>query len=85
MSSDANDPKDFGAELKRRFEELAAWAVAHAPANKPLSNAAFDNCRREIARLATPATASMSECNAALPEPSEAGPQYVDTNPTPWP
>jgi hypothetical protein len=74
----------FGAELKKRFEELAAWAVANSPdSNAPLQSQDFEICRNEIAKLSV--RDDIGERNAALPEPSEAGPQYVSVTPAPWP
>jgi len=78
------EPTAFGTELKRRFDELAAWALANAPAGYALKDADFQNCRSEIERLCDPQS-DIGERNAAIPEPSENGPQYVSVNPTPWP
>lgn len=78
-------PSAFSAELKRRFEELSAWALANSPnPASPLKHADFDACRREIEKLAD-RDVDIGERNARLPEPSENGPQYVNMNPTPWP
>jgi hypothetical protein len=75
----------FAAEMKRRFDELTEWAIAHSPnQNAPLRKADFELCRREIEKLAD-RDFDMSERNARVPEPSENGPQYVNMNPTPWP
>jgi hypothetical protein len=82
---DSTTTECFAAELKRRFEELAEWAIANSPStDKPLQKTDFDLCRSEIARLAQ-RDDDLTEQNAKLPEPSENGPQYVNMNPTPWP
>ena len=78
-------PSAFSTELKRRFDELSAWAIANSPdPTSPLKRTDFEVCRKEIERLAD-RDLDMGERNATIPEPSENGPQYVNMNPTPWP
>lgn len=79
----ANETANFAAELKRRFDELADWAIANSP-DASLRKTDFEACRREIERLAE-RDLDAGQRNARLPEPSENGPQYVNMNPTPWP
>lgn len=74
----------FHAEMQKRFEEFAAWSVAHSSGNHTLVNADFDDCRKEISRLSE-RNFDMGERNASIPEPSENGPQYVNVSPAPWP
>lgn len=75
----------FEAEMKQRFEALMTWAIENWPDRKhPLSRSDFDKARREIARLAEGGP-NIGERNAEIPEPSENGPQYVNSNPAPWP
>lgn len=77
--------QQFGAEMKQRFEEFASWAVANWPdKSHPLSRTDFDTARKEISTLAA-GSQNIGDKNAAIPEPSENGPQYVNVNPAPWP
>lgn len=81
-----NDKRSqFDIELKKRFEEFVTWAVTNRPDHSsPLSRADFDPARKAIEALAYDGL-DLGERNAAIPEPSENGPQYVNVNPTPWP
>lgn len=75
----------FGADLKQRFEEMVTWAIDNQPqAQRPLSRADFDTARQQIGQIAE-GRSDIGERNAAVPEPSENGPQYVNVNPAPWP
>ncbi|MDQ7970208.1 MAG: hypothetical protein REI95_11250 [Oxalicibacterium faecigallinarum] len=75
----------FAAELKQRFEALATWAIEQSPDKaSPLTRADFDAARKEITVIAE-GKSDMGDRNAAVPEPSEDGPQYVNVNPAPWP
>jgi hypothetical protein len=97
MSASDKDRALFSAEIKRRFEELTAWAIANYPDHQhPLGDADFSICRQQIALLAEPrppekqnirpdADASINEQNKSIPEPSDSGPQYVGVTPSPWP
>lgn len=75
----------FEAEMKQRFETLVAWALENWPdKTHPLSHSDFDKIRKDLATLAE-GGANIGERNAEIPEPSENGPQYVNSNPAPWP
>jgi hypothetical protein len=81
----ATESARFAAEMKRRFDELVDWAIANSlNRSAPLRKADFELCRKEIEKLAD-RDFDMGERNAKVPEPSENGPQYVSTNPAPWP
>jgi hypothetical protein len=71
----------FRTEMLSRFEEFTAWAVANSPG---IVSVDFDKCRQEITALAG-RDFDMGARNAAIPEPSEDGPQYVSVSPAPWP
>jgi len=75
----------FASDLKQHFEEMVTWAIEHWPqADRPLSRSDFDTARQQISRIAE-GRMDIGERNAAIPEPSENGPQYVNVNPAPWP
>jgi len=75
----------FAAEMKQRFEDFANWAVSASTASgNALNTGDFEPCRKEIAKLAE-RDFDIGERNAAIPEPSEDGPQYVSVSPAPWP
>jgi hypothetical protein len=74
----------FHTEMRKRFEEFALWSVAHSSGKHKLTDTDFDGCRKEIERLAE-REFDIGERNAAIPEPSEDGPQYVNVSPAPWP
>lgn len=81
----ANDITPFEAEMKQRFEALVAWALENWPdKTRSLTHADFDKIRQELMRLTEGGT-DIGERNAEIPEPSENGPQYVNSNPAPWP
>jgi len=75
----------FEDEMKQRFEALVAWALENWPdKTHPLNQSDFDKIRKDLATLAE-GGADIGERNAEIPEPSENGPQYVNSNPAPWP
>lgn len=75
----------FGIEMKKRFEEFTTWAISNWPdKDAPLSSTNFDAGRKEVAALADK-DFDIGKRNAAMPEPSENGPQYVNVTPAPWP
>ncbi|WP_175626375.1 MULTISPECIES: hypothetical protein [Oxalobacteraceae] len=75
----------FENELKQRFDELVLWAVRNRPyTGASLKPTDFDDSWKQIARL-TREGIDLGKRNAAVPEPSENGPQYVNSNPAPWP
>ena len=81
----ANDITPFEAEMKQRFEALVAWALENWPdKTRSLTHADFDKIRQELMHLTEGGT-DIGERNAEIPEPSENGPQYVNSNPAPWP
>jgi hypothetical protein len=82
--STSDEAAAFHAEVKKRFEEFVVWSVAHSSGKHTLANADFDDCRKEISKLAE-RSFDIGERNAAIPEPSEDGPQYVNVSPAPWP
>lgn len=85
MADSNDDMVEYGAEMKKRFEEFASWAIANWPdKTNPLSRTDFDASRKEIAALAS-GRLDIGDRNAAIPEPSENGPQYTNVNPAPWP
>lgn len=80
-----DDTTFFENELKQRFDELVLWAVRNRPYNgAALRPTDFDDSWKDIAKLARDGV-NIGEQNAAVPEPSENGPQYVNSNPAPWP
>ncbi|HEY6774671.1 MAG TPA: hypothetical protein VI140_11915 [Oxalicibacterium sp.] len=75
----------FEAEMQQRFEALVTWALENWPdKTHPLAHSDFDKVRKDLATLAE-GDADIGERNAEIPEPSENGPQYVNSNPAPWP
>lgn len=77
--------RQFDIALKKRFEEFVTWAVTNRPDHsRPLSPADFEQARNAIATLANNGL-DIGERNAAIPEPADNGPQYVNSNPAPWP
>lgn len=98
MPTDDDNDALFSAEMKRIFEELAAWAIENCPDRQhPIKDADFNTCRQQIAALADGACAhenqrlkqdvneDIDHQNKAIPEPSDSGPQYVNVTPSPWP
>ena len=76
---------EFSNELKRRFEEFTVWAIANWPdKDTPPTSRDFDVARKEIAAI-TKRDFDIGARNAAIPEPEDAGPQYVSVSPAPWP
>jgi hypothetical protein len=86
MNMPTEDPTvRFNIEMTKRFEAFAAWAIdASAGTKSALTQADLEACRKEIAKLAE-RDFDIGERNAAIPEPSENGPQYVNVSPAPWP
>ena len=76
---------EFEAELERRFREFEQWTLQHWPdRHRPLSDADFSPLRYELSQLgANLRTENHRE--AEPPEPSKGGPQYINTDPEPWP
>jgi hypothetical protein len=75
----------IAAEMEKRLDEFTMWAIANWPdRNAPLTTADFDPVRRKIASLRGQGT-DIEERNAAIPEPADSGPQYVNVTPSPWP
>lgn len=80
-----NETTYFENELRQRFDELVLWAVKNRPYNcNSLKPTDFDDSWKQISRLAREGV-DIGKRNAAVPEPSENGPQYVNSNPAPWP
>ncbi len=76
---------EFSNELKRRFEEFAAWTIANWPdKDTPPTNEDFDVARKEIKALTTRDFA-IGKRNTTIAEPVDGGPQYVSVSPAPWP
>lgn len=81
--ADDNEWIAFSNELRRRFEELTDWTVAHWPdKSRPLSAASFSRSRDEFAALLA---GQSGGSNGSRAEPSDGGPQYVNVTPSPWP
>ncbi len=82
--ADLQDDNLYADELVRRFEEFTGWAIANWPhKNYPLLESDFAEARREISViLGSRLQEGQSSPSAGL-RPGE--PQYIDTNPMPWP
>jgi hypothetical protein len=53
MPADDKNDALFSAEMKRRFEDLAAWAIENCPDRQnPIKDADFNTCRQQIVALA---------------------------------
>jgi len=75
----------FSTDLKQRFEDMVSWALEHYPqSDRPLLRSDFDKARQQIDQIAE-GRLDIGVRNQAIPEPSENGPQYVNTKPAPWP
>lgn len=75
----------FENELRQRFDALVIWAVRNRPyTGTSLKPTDFDDIWKETSRLARDGI-DVKKRNAAVPEPSENGPQYINSNPAPWP
>lgn len=79
------DCDKYAAEMAQRFEELTNWAMTNWPHKDfPLLQSDFDASRKEIGAILGSKLGD-GQTNAAVPEPAQNGPQYVDMNPAPWP
>lgn len=78
----------YAADLTRRFDELAQWAMTNWPKPEfPLLASDFSESRREISQIGGP---KLGDCNmrSETPRPAFGGNgdgQYRDVNPMPWP
>lgn len=75
----------FAEALALRVDELTVWAISHWPdPQHPLRPEHFNAVREAFAAIAA-LQPVLRPAEAALPSPSAGGPQYLDSDPTPWP
>lgn len=76
---------EFTVELERRFGDFEQWTLHHWPdRSHPLSEADFSSLRYELSRLGAKLKTE-DHREAEPPEPSKGGPQYINSDPEPWP
>ena len=76
------DKTTFGTELDKQLDAVISWAIDNSPkSDAPPAFESFDEVRKKFHKIATGDNLTTS----AELEPSEGGPQYVDSNPMPWP
>ena len=78
--------REFRAAPERRFGEFEQWTLQHWPdRDHPLSEADFSPFRYELSRLGAKLKTENHHRESEPPEPSKGGPQYINTDPEPWP
>jgi hypothetical protein len=77
--------QQFAGALALRVDELTVWAISHWPDRQhPLTKAHFGAVRAAFAAIAELQPAARPP-GAPVPGPAAGGPQYIDSNPAPWP
>ena len=86
MSDSSEKKSSFAQDFERRLDELITWAVANSPNQfAPLTGKDFSDARDKLRKIAIDGGDPFRRREAAEPEPSEGGAQYVNVTPTPWP